>query len=187
MSHFTKVTTKISDMEALEKAIASMGLRLTHNAPCRYYYGETMKENVVSLPGRYDLSIEEGANGTYDLNADFYEGDVERTIGPGGSRLMRSYTIEKLKIEARKKGYSVHKAGENKFKIYDPTEASNGYLEATLDENGNFTFKAKGFSGKSCMKFTAFEKSFGEARTRETDDFYVSNGANRMTNHEEWG
>ena len=173
MSHFTKVDTQIADIEALKKALEAMGLRLEHNIPCRYYYGQEVKENVAKLNGPYDVSFERDSNGTYNINADFWKGYVEQTIGPNGATLMRSYSIEKLKLETRKKGYNIQPSGANKFKIFNPTDSSGGYLEATLDQEGNFSFKAQGFSGSSCMQFDSLEKSLGATATRKTNDFYL--------------
>ena len=87
---------------------------------------------------------------------------------------MKSYSIEKLKIEARRKGYSIHDYGNGRLKVYDPTDPSGGYLEAQVDEDGNITFKAKGFSGKSCMSFSSFEDAFGIVSRRKTEDYYQS-------------
>lgn len=173
MSHFTKVSAEIRDMEALQNALRSMNLSLTHNDRCRYYYGAEIKENVVRLPGKYDMALEENANGSYSINADFFEGDVARTIGPGGSVLLRQYEIEKMRIEAKKMDCKVVGSSDSKLKIVDPKDPSGGKLEVTIEDNGQITFKAKGFKGKSCMKFKKIEEAFGAVtKTKLTSEFY---------------
>ena len=178
MSHFTKVSTKINDSTALEAALSTMGLQLKHNIPCRYYAGALVKKNVCKLPGPYDVAFEENADGTFSIDADFYQGHVERTIGNGGAILMRCYAIEKLKIEVRKKGYSIHELSNGRLKVYDPTDSSGAYLEVEISEDGDITFKAKGFSGQSCMSFSSLEDALGETARRKTEDYYQ--GDNRI-------
>ena len=42
-----------------------------------------------------------------ELNCDFYDRNLERVIGKNGGLLKQAYAVEKTKIEARRKGYSV--------------------------------------------------------------------------------
>ena len=117
--------------------------------------------------------------------ADFWGGDVSRTIGENGAILMRGYAVEKLKIEVRKKGYSFYKLSEDRFRIEDPTDSSPGYLEARLDENGNFIFKANGFSGASCTKFNSLEEALGEHSREFTPEYYMpESGTERIHQNE---
>ena len=85
---------------------------------------------------------------------------------------MERYSRAMLKVEARKKGYSIHEYPNGKIKIYDPTDSSGGYLDVIIDKNGNITFKAVGFSGKNCMKFSSLEDAFGTVSRRKTEDYY---------------
>ncbi len=171
MSHFSTVKTEITDLEALEKAVSAMGLRLEANTGCRYYYGTEFREHVIMLPGRYDVAVESKGNGTYDLSADFYEGHVEKFIGPEGEILLRQYTIEKLKIEAEKHGYKVYDKGNGTLKIIDPK--TTGKAEVTCLPGGKFEIKTSGFKGKSCMKFEAIEKALGRIdSTKKTAEYY---------------
>ncbi|MBQ9279620.1 MAG: DUF2997 domain-containing protein [Clostridia bacterium] len=176
MSHFTKVATKINDLAALQNALETMGLKLEHHVPCRYYYGTQIRENVAKLPGynSYDVAFEKNADGTYSIDADFYNGTVEQTIGVSGSTLMRQYAMEKVKMEARKKRYSVHDYGNGKLKIYDPLDRTGAFLEATIDETGNISFKAKGFVGKKCMSFSSLEDAIGVTERKYTDEYHQS-------------
>ena len=173
MSHFSTVKTEITDLEALEKAVSAMGLRLESNTTCRYYYGAEFREHVIKLPGRYDVAVESKGNGTYDLNADFYGGHVEKVIGPKGDVLLKQYAIEKLRIEAKKRGYKVFDK-ENGLKIMDPK--TTGKAEVTCLPDGKFEIKTSGFKGKSCMKFEAIEKALGRIdSTKKTAEYYDDN------------
>lgn len=173
MSHFTKVATKINDIKALENALSAMGLKLQHNIPCRYFGGTKVKENVAKLSGMYDVAFFKNSDGTYSIDADFFNGYVENEIGIRGSTLMRQYTIEKLKIEARKKRLSIHDFGDGRLKLYDATDSSGAYVEATIASNGNISFKAKGFVGGRCMSFAKLEDAFGVASRKTTEEYHM--------------
>ena len=77
MSHFTRITAEIKDLEALKRAAANLNLSLVSNTSCRYYYGSEYREYVIKLPGQYDVAVEERGKGVYDWGADFYGGQVE--------------------------------------------------------------------------------------------------------------
>lgn len=171
MSHFSKVETKIVDKEALENALSSMGLSLEENSFCRYYYGTEWKDLVARLHGPYDVAFEKNMDGTYSINADFYGGYVEEEIGKNGSVILEKYSREKIKLEAKRKGFKVTEV-DNRLKIYDSSDSSGSYLEATFDKEGNVTFKAKGFNGANCMKFKSLEDSLGKSSRRFTPEYY---------------
>lgn len=46
-------------------------------------------------------------DGRYELQCDFYDRKIEKAIGRKGGLLKQAYAVEKTKIEARRKGYSV--------------------------------------------------------------------------------
>lgn len=175
MSHFTKIKTNITDLTALREALSSMGLTLKDRAECRYYSGSPIKENVCKLPGRYDVAFTKNPNENfYYIDADFYTGDVERTIGKQGSTVMKRYAIEKLRIESRKHGYDFIENKSGQIKIYDPTDSSGGYLECNFDRDGNLSIKAQGFEGTSCMRFQNLEEALGNVSREFTGEYYQS-------------
>ena len=176
MSHFTRVQAEIRDLKALEKALSKMNLQLSHNTQCRYYYGSEMRENVVRLPGPYDMALVPNSTGSYQIEADFYDGHVARAIGENGSALMAQYAIEKLRIEAQKLGCKLY-SGEKKgnFKVIDNNNPSSGKLEASITDDGEISFKAAGFKGKGCMKFQKLEEALGAVSSRKyTSEYYES-------------
>lgn len=174
MSHFTKITTEIKDLEALKQAATNMNLSLESNTTCRYYYGAETREHVIKLPGKYDVAIEPKEGGTYDIDADFYEGHVERFIGCQGSELLRQYSIEKLKIEAKKNGYKVYPAEEGKLKLID--KKSGGKAIISFDSDGKINVETSGFKGKTCMNFGIIEKALGHIdSTKKKPEYYQNN------------
>ena len=183
MSHFTKVTTEIRDLETLKKALSKMNLKLEKNTECRYYYGIENRENVIKLPGPYDVAIEYKEDGTYNLDADFFGGFVEIIIGSKGDKLLRYYAIEKLKNEAKRKGYKVFEKSESTVKIIDSKTA--GKVEVEFLPDGKIEIKTSGFKGKSCMKFTEIEKALGNIEsTKKTPEYYQSDATKIQI--EEW-
>lgn len=74
MSHFTHVSAEIRDLDACNKALNNMGLTMQSYGSCRYYFGTEMKENVVRLPGQYDMALEKNGTGSYRITADFMVG-----------------------------------------------------------------------------------------------------------------
>lgn len=159
MSHFSKVDTQINDLKALEDAAKKMGFSMERNSDCRYYYGSERKDIVIKLPTRYDVSVERNSSGTYSLNADFFGGYVASCIGRNGNSLLQQYAVEKVKTEAKKKGYSVVQKEKCKLKITDTK--TGGQVNVEFDEEGKATFNASGFKGKSCMNFESIEKALG--------------------------
>jgi len=174
MSHFTKLTAEIKDLETLKLALLGMNLKLETNTSCRYYYGEEQKKFVIKLPGPYDVALEKNSNGSYDLNADFYQGHVEKHIGHKGEKLLRQYSIEKLKIEAKKNGYKVYPTEEG-MKIMDPK--TGGKVEVKILPNGQIDIKTSGFKGQSCMKFAEIEKVLGKIESCKKTSEYYDKGA----------
>ena len=45
-------------------------------------------------------------------------------------------------------------------------------MSIEISDDGSITFKAKGFSGKSCMTFSSLEEAMGEASIKKTEDYY---------------
>lgn len=175
MSHFTSISTEIRDLDVCKKALNNMGLKLEEMGECRYYYGKEIKDNVVKLPGKYDMSLEDEHNGTYNISADFYQGDVEQTIGKSGSILLKNYGVEMLKKNAKNMRFSISTIDINTFKVRDPQDPNGGYMIVTFDDNGNAEFTPKGIKGKNCSKFLALEDTIGKAKKREfTKEYYAT-------------
>ena len=182
MSHFTKITTEIRDLEALKNAAQNMNLSFEHNTGCRYYYGSQTRENVIKLPGKYDVAIEAKDNGTYDIDADFYDGHVERFIGKNGNELLRQYSMEKLKIEAKKNGYKVYESGAS-IKLINKN--NGGKAVVNIGDDGKINVETSGFKGQSCMNFGIIEKALGSISNIKKKPEYYQNNVSEV-HLEEW-
>ena len=115
MSHFTTIQTQIRDIDALRDACAELGLELLPNAEARGFGQQTRHgEYVIRLKGPYDIAVnretmaEEGkGKGAYGLTTDWWDGHVEREVGPRYGRLLQLYGVHKTTREARRQRYRV--------------------------------------------------------------------------------
>ena len=116
MSHFTTIETQIRDTEALRAACTELGLELIPNSEARGYYTQTTKgEYVIRLKGPYDVALNRQPDGAYAMTTDWFNGEVEREVGPNFGKLTQLYAVNKATIEARKKGWTVQRkqVGDN--------------------------------------------------------------------------
>jgi|ERR1051326_8107204 hypothetical protein len=111
MSHFTTIHTQIKDIEALREACAELGLQLLQNAEARGYGSQHQHGDfIIRLKGPFDVALQRQSNGTYGLSTDWWEGHVEKEVGPNYGRLIQLYAVHKTTSEARKRGLSVQRA-----------------------------------------------------------------------------
>lgn len=110
MSHFTTIQTQIRDIDALRDACAELGLGLEANTHARGYAGnQRAGAYVIRLKGPYDIALNVQPDGTYGLTTDWWEGHVEREVGPRYGRLLQLYGVHKATREAWRKGYTVRR------------------------------------------------------------------------------
>ena len=127
MSHVSKIELEINDLETLEAACASLGLQFVRNQKTYTWYGEYMGDtplpedfsaddlgkcdHAVRVPGAvYEVGVVR-KDGKYFLLWDFWrDGGLERALGPGAGKLKQAYAVERVKREARLKGYRVQQA-----------------------------------------------------------------------------
>jgi hypothetical protein len=107
MSHFTTITTRIRDLDALRDACLDLQLQLVANGSARGYAGVTRPApHVIRLKGPYDIAVEPSpeADGSYGLTTDWWDGHVAKEVGSGYCRLIQSYGIHKTLREAHARG-----------------------------------------------------------------------------------
>jgi Protein of unknown function (DUF1257) len=110
MSHFTTIKTQIKDIQALRAACQELGFTLLQKASARGYLGNTIPGDwVIQLKGPYDIALNRQPDQTYGLTTDWWEGHVEKEVGQNYGKLLQLYGVHKASLEARKKGYSVHR------------------------------------------------------------------------------
>jgi hypothetical protein len=120
MSHISKIELEVSDLGVLSQACKRLGLTLIRGKRTFKWYGkEQACHHVIHIPqAAYEVGIIK-KEGRYELSCDFYDQGLEKAIGKGGGLLKQAYAIQKAKIEARKKGYSViEKATDTGIRLY---------------------------------------------------------------------
>ena len=108
MSHISKIELEVKDLGILDKACARMGLMFQRGKKTfKWYSKESPCDHVIGVPGAsYEIGVI-NKGGRFELNCDFYDPNIEKVIGRQGGLLKQAYAVEKTKLEARKKGYSV--------------------------------------------------------------------------------
>jgi len=108
MSHFTTIKTQIKDITALESACRELQLNVTANSKARGYAGQSRHgDYVIKLNGPYDIAVNKQPDNTFALTTDWWDGSVEKEVGPNFGRLLQLYAVHKAAQEARKRGLSV--------------------------------------------------------------------------------
>ena len=108
MSHISKIELEVRDIRVLGNACQRLGLELLKGQKTFKWYGkEATCDHAIRLPGAdYEIGILK-TGGLYELSCDYYDRNIEKAIGVQGGFLKQAYAVEKTKVEARKKGYSV--------------------------------------------------------------------------------
>jgi hypothetical protein len=116
MSHFTTILTQIRDAEALADACAELGVELLRDTEARGFANSTRRgELVVRLKGPYDIAANRANpddSDAYELSTDWWNGHVEREVGPNYGRLLQLYGVHKTMREAAKKHLRVTRRQE---------------------------------------------------------------------------
>ncbi len=103
MSHLVTIATQITDVEALSHACRRLELPLPQYGPATLYR-TTVAGWQVSLPGwKYPVVCDVA---TGQVHQDHFGG---RWGNPAElDRLLQTYAVEKVRLEARRKGLSVY-------------------------------------------------------------------------------
>lgn len=108
MSHISKIELEVKDIGILGQACSRMGLQLVKGQQTHKWYGKDAQcDHAIKVPGaQYEIGVVK-KHGSYELQCDFYDRNIDRAIGKQGGLLKQAYAVEKAKVEARRKGYSV--------------------------------------------------------------------------------
>ena len=114
MSHFTKCDLKMTNYEALKKALVDMELNVVEAEEgqlvvVRGYRGQTLEASLKIDMGTYDIGVVKNDDGTLDLVADWW--GVETTKGVSEeelkTRLKQRYAYHNVLMACEAKGYAV--------------------------------------------------------------------------------
>ncbi len=110
MSHFTTILTQIRDVDALEAACAELGVEMLRDTEARGFTNSTRHgELVVRLKVPYDIAANRPTpTEPYELSTDWWNGHVEREVGPNYGRLLQLYGVHKTMREASKEAPPRH-------------------------------------------------------------------------------
>lgn len=114
MSHFTKCDLKLTNLEAIKRALADLELSYAEAeqgqaATVRGYRGQTLEAELSVDMGRYDIGVVSADDGTFDLVSDWW--GIETTKGVTEEefkeQLYQRYQYHNVKIACEAKGYTV--------------------------------------------------------------------------------
>ena len=109
MSHISKIELEVKDLNTLSYACNRLGLQMVKEQKSFRWYGQKAGtcDHLIRVPdAEYEIGIVR-SNGLYELQCDYFDRNIGKYIGENGGLLKQAYAIEKTKIEARLKGYSV--------------------------------------------------------------------------------
>ena len=108
MSHISKIELEVKDLATLNQACSRLGLELIQGQKTFRWFGQNGQcDHAIRVPeARYEIGIVKEEN-RYSLVCDYFDENIERTIGKQGGLLKQAYAAEKTRIESRRKGYSV--------------------------------------------------------------------------------
>lgn len=124
MSHIVNISTKITDLGALQAAVMALGFEWRANQKTYAWYGEWVGdepmpegvnvadlgkcEHAIRVPGcGYEVGVVR-VNGGYELRYDYYQlGGLEEAIGQKAGPIVQSYAFQKTLREARQLGRTV--------------------------------------------------------------------------------
>ncbi|MFT5471042.1 MAG: hypothetical protein ACI8UO_006175 [Verrucomicrobiales bacterium] len=113
MSHFTTIQTELRDVDALRDACAELGVELLQDIEARGFAGQSRHgDYVIRLNGPYDIAANRGEGTTLELATDWWEGHVEKEVGPNYGRILQLYGVHKTIREARRKRLRVRRKQE---------------------------------------------------------------------------
>jgi hypothetical protein len=117
MSHISKIELQINDLDTLRAACLCLGLEFRPDQKTFEWYGGRREcHHVIRVPeASYEIGVfRNDENGSYHLQWDSYHaGGLEKKLGIGAGRLKQAYGIEKVRAEARRKGYHVSEQKTN--------------------------------------------------------------------------
>jgi len=124
VSHISKIELVIKDLEALKSACKRLGFEFREGQKTYQWYGRwvwdsPMPEGVteeelgkcnhaIHVPGaKYEIGVVRKGNAYILLYDSWIKGGLTKHIGKDAGKLKQIYAVEKIRLEARKKGMKV--------------------------------------------------------------------------------
>ncbi|MBF2053778.1 MAG: DUF1257 domain-containing protein [Candidatus Sericytochromatia bacterium] len=114
MSHFTRVKTRIMDLECLELALSELDYRVIHEARIRGWQNQHKPAQLVAqFPGQlcaYDIGfVFNPKQQTFDMVADWWA--IKERIGHDqdalSEQIMQRYAYQKVVKEVKARGFMI--------------------------------------------------------------------------------
>jgi len=108
MSHWSKIECEIKSITALTRAVKELKCSIVQGVEARGWGGAKRKADyTIQIPNsEFDIAVMEKDNGTFELEADTYDGSIEAVMGKDLDGLKQGYSIANVELEAEKLGHS---------------------------------------------------------------------------------
>jgi hypothetical protein len=109
MSHISKIELEVKDLGTLGQACRRLGLELIKGQRTFKWFGaeDGKCDHAIKVPGStYEIGVLKVDNG-FGLQCDYYDPAIGKAVGQNGGLLKQAYAVERTKVEARRKGYTV--------------------------------------------------------------------------------
>jgi hypothetical protein len=120
VSHISKIEVEIQSLEDLKAACQELGFRFMENQKTHKWYGTNRGsendgqkdlgkcDHAIKVPKcKYEIGIVKNGNHYNLLWDSYYTGGLEERIGKDAGLLKQAYSVQRIKREARIKGYRV--------------------------------------------------------------------------------
>ncbi len=117
MSHISKIEVEIQSLEDLKAACKELGFQFRENQKTHKWYGTNREsenedlgkcDHAIKVPKcKYEIGIVRNGNHYNLLWDSYYTGGLEERIGKDAGILKQAYSVQRIKREARIKGYRV--------------------------------------------------------------------------------
>lgn len=121
MSHLTTMATQLRDHAAISAAVRECGGAFTiapmgQKLQARAWGGSLVAcDALITIPnGQFDIALQRQADGTYQTQADFWDGSLAQVFGKGLQKLTQLYGVHRATLAARQLGKQViRQTGKN--------------------------------------------------------------------------
>ena len=124
MSHVSKIELEIKDLEALKAACKRLGFHFRNGQKTYQWYGRWVGDSplpegiteeglgkcdhAIHVPGaKYEIGIVKKGKSYILLWDSWVKGGLSKYIGKDAGKLKQIYAVEKIRLEARKKGMKI--------------------------------------------------------------------------------